>query len=276
MTFKKALSSKGLSSDKIRTQLSNNIVNQGPFLIILFPPKTDKNNKTYTFFFYNGIFPSITLTHNLDESDENIILPYNAQNMIGQISEKNHILASFKAEMDDINFKENDLASITIEEDSINMNIMDIINLYFIDPKGSNVNPYLENINVFKKEGMDDFYYITSISDYEIFIGKKVNDTQVKSTFVFNNYANNKIIPFKYIDEVGSLNINYVKQNKYYHSEHPFCLTRDNPIFEIPSNIKMKELKDMFYSNLIPFKNLKDGKIIQNDEKIGEIEKYTD
>ena len=276
MTFKKALSSKGLSSDKIRTQLSNNIVNQGPFLIILFPPKTDKNNKTYTFFFYNGIFPSITLTHNLDESDENIILPYNAQNMIGQISEKNHILASFKAEMDDINFKENDLASITIEEDSINMNIMDIINLYFIDPKGSNVNPYLENINVFKKEGMDDFYYINSISDYEIFIGKKVNDTQVKSTFVFNNYANNKIIPFKYIDEVGSLNINYVKQNKYYHSEHPFCLTRDNPIFEIPSNIKMKELKDMFYSNLIPFKNLKDGKIIQNDEKIGEIEKYTD
>ena len=276
MTFKKVLSSKGLTSDKIRTQLINSISNQGPFLFILYPSKMEKYNKAITFFFYNGLFPSITLSQNIDESDENLVIPYNAQNMICQISEKNYITASFKSDMDYVNFKEDELGFVTVEEDSIIMNIMDIINLYMTDPKSSNVNPYIENLNIFKKQGMDDFYYLNSICDYEIYIGNKVDVTESKNNFSFNSYSNNKIIPFKYIDEIGSLNIDYVKQNKYYHSEHPFCLTRDNPIFEIPSNIKMKQLKEMFYSNLIPFKNLKNGKIINDDEKIGEIEKYTD
>jgi hypothetical protein len=193
-----------------------------------------------------------------------------------QFSEKNHISASFKSEMDYINFKEYELGSVTVEEESIIMNIMDIINLYLNDPKNSNVNPYIENLNVFKKQGMEDFYYLNSISEYEIFVGKKVDVVKEKKNVVYSNYSNNKIIPFKYIDEIGSLNINYVKKNKYYQSSHPFCLTRDNPIFEIPSNIKMKQLKDMFYSNLIPFKNLKNGDIIQDDKKIGEIEKFPD
>ena len=275
MTFKKVISSKGLTSDKLRSQLMNNLSNQGPFLIVLYPSKIEKYNKATTFFFYNGIFPSITLSENIDESDENLIIPYNAQNMICQISDKNYITASFKSEMDYINFKEFELGSVTVEEESVIMNIMDIINLYLTDPKSSNVNPYIENLNVFSKQGMEDFYYLNSISEYEIFIGKKSDKVETKSNFVFENYTNNKIIPFKYIDEVGSLNINYVKQNKYNQSSHPFCLTRDNPIFEVPSNIKMKQLKDMFYSNLIPFKNLKNGNIIPDDIKIGEIEKYT-
>ena len=276
ITFKKVLSSKGLTSDKLRSQISSNISNQGPFLIILYPSKTEKYNKAITFFYYNGVFPSITLSQNIDESDENIIIPYNAQNMICQISEKNHITASFKSEMDYINFKEYELGSVTIEEESIVMNIMDIINLYLTEPKNSNVNPYIDNLNIFKKQGMDDFYYLNSISDYEIFIGKKLEVVKEKSDIVFNNYSNNKIIPFKYIDEIGSLNINHVKKNKYYHSSHPFCLTRDNPIFEIPSNIKMKQLKEMLYSNLIPFKNLKNGNTIPDEKKIGEIEKFPD
>ena len=276
MTFKKVISSKGLTSDKLRTQIASNVSNQGPFLIVLYPSKNEKYNKAITFFFYNGIFPSITLSQNIDDSDENIIIPYNAQNMLCQISEKNHISASFKSEMDYINFKEYELGSVTVEEESIIMNIMDIINLYLNDPKNSNINPYIENLNVFKKQGMEDFYYLNSISDYEIFVGKKVDVVKEKKNVVYSNYSNNKIIPFKYIDEIGSLNINYVKKNKYYQSSHPFCLTRDNPIFEIPSNIKMKQLKDMFYSNLIPFKNLKNGDIIQDDKKIGEIEKFPD
>ena len=279
LTFKRVISSKGLTSEKLRSQLISNLSNQGPFLIILYPSKIEKYNKSTsatTFFFYNGTFPSITLSENIDESDENVIIPYNAQNMICQISDKNYITASFKSEMDYINFKEYELGSVTVEEESIIMNIMDIFNVYLTDPKSSNVNPYIENLNIFKKQGMEDFYYLSNISEYEIFIGKKVDKVETKSNFVFDNYSNNKIIPFKYIDEVGSLNINYVKQNKYNHSSHPFCLTRDNPIFEIPSNIKMKQLKDMFYSSLIPFKNLKDGNIIPDDKKIGEIDKYTD
>ena len=276
MVFKKVLSSKGLTSDKLRAQISNNVCNQGPFLVIIYPSKLDKYNKTNTFFFYNGIFPSLTLSQNIDESDENVIIPYNPQNMICQISEKNYIAASFKSEMDYVNFKEYELGSVTVEEESIIMSIMDIINLYLTDPKSSNINPYLENLNVFKKRGMEDFYYLSCIADYEIFIGKKVDSIPTKSSFAFNTYSNNKIIPFKYIDEIGSLNINYVKRNKYYHSSHPFCLTRDNPIFEIPSNVKMKELKEMFYSNLIPFKNLKNGEIIPDEVKIGDIEKFTD
>ena len=276
MSFKKVLSSKGLTSDKLRAKLTSNVSNQGPFLIVLYPSKMEKHNKCITFFFYNGVFPSITFSQNLDESDESLILPYNAQNMICQISEKNHITASFKSEMDYVNFKEYELGTITVEEDSIIMNIMDIINLYMIEPKSSNINPYIENLNIFKKQGMDDFYYLNTISEYEVYIGKKVEVAETNNNFIFNNYANNKIIPFKYIDEIGSLNIEYVKQNKYYHQAHPFCLTRDNPIFEIPSNIKMKQLKEMFYSSLIPFKNLKNGKVINDDEKIGEIEKYPD
>ena len=272
MTFKKVISSKGLTSDKLKTQIINNLVNQGPFLIILYPSKLEKYYKTNTFFFYNGTFPSINLNQNIDESDENLPISYNPQNMIAQISEKNFITASFKTDLD--NSKENEFCSLTVEEGTIIINIMEIINLYLTEPKSSNVNPYFDNINVFQKEGVEDLCYINSISDYEIFIGKKLEKGEEKQKLVFSEYSNNKIIPFKYIDEIGSLNINYIKQNKYYNSTHPFCLTRDNPIFEIPSNITLKQLKEMFYSSLIPFKNLNSGEIIDDNIQIDKIEKY--
>jgi hypothetical protein len=88
MTFKKVMSSKGLTSDKLRSAIMNNVVNQGPFLIVLYPSKLEKYYKTHTFFYYNGTFPSLNLTQNFDESDENLTIPYNPQNMIAQISEK--------------------------------------------------------------------------------------------------------------------------------------------------------------------------------------------
>ena len=80
MSFKKVLSSKGLTSDKLRAKLTSNVSNQGPFLIILYPSKLEKHNKCITFFFYNGVFPSITFSQNLDESDESLIIPYNFRN----------------------------------------------------------------------------------------------------------------------------------------------------------------------------------------------------
>jgi len=169
MTFKKVMSSKGLTSDKLRSAIMNNVVNQGPFLIVLYPSKLEKYYKTHTFFYYNGTFPSLNLTQNFDESDENLTIPYNPQNMIAQISEKNYITASFKSELD--NSKDCEFCSVTVEEGSIILNIMEIINLYLTEPKSSNVNPY-DNINICQKKGMEDLYYINSISDYEIFIGK--------------------------------------------------------------------------------------------------------
>ena len=151
---------------------------------------------------------------------------------------------------------------------------MEIINLNLLEPKNnSNINPYLNCIDICQKSGMEDFDYISSISDYEVFIGQKI-EKEDKQNILFGEYSNNKIIPYKYIDETGSLNINYIKQNKYYNSSLPFCLTRDNPIFEIPSNIKLKQLKDMFYSNLIQFKNLNSGEPIDDDKQIDQIEKY--
>ena len=269
MTFKKIISSKGLTNDKLKLQIMNNVVNQGPFLIILYPSKIEKYNKTNTFFFYNGIFPSIS-AQSMDESDE-LILPYTPQNMIAQISEKNYITASFKSDLD--SSKDNEFCIITVEDGCINLNIMEIINLCLTEPKNSNVNPYEENINIFQKQGMDNLYYINSIVDYEIFVGVKL-EKEEKQNIVLSEYSNNKIIPFKYIDEIGSLNINYIKQNKYYTQSHPFNLTRDNPIFEIPSNIKIKQLKEMFYSQLIPFKNLNSGEEVGDEKQIDEIEKY--
>ena len=150
---------------------------------------------------------------------------------------------------------------------------MEIINLCLTDPKNSNVNPYEENINVYQKQGMDNLYYINNIVDYEIFVGIKL-EKEEKQNIVLSEFSNNKIIPFKYIDEIGSLNINFIKQNKYYTQSHPFHLTRDNPIFEIPSNINIKQLKEMFYSELIPFKNLNSGNEVENEKQIDEVEKY--
>ena len=191
--------------------------------------------------------------------------------MIAQISDKNYITASFKSDLDIS--KDYEFCSVTVEEGSIVVNIMEIINLYLTEPKNSNVNPYYDNINVFQKQGMDDLYYINNMADYEIFVGKKL-EKEEKQNLTFSEFSNNKIIPYKYIDEIGSLNINYIKQNKYYNPSHPFCLTRDNPIFEIPSNVKIKQLKDMFYSDLIPFKNLNSGETVEDNTQIDEIEKY--
>ena len=272
MTFKKVMSSKGLSGEKLKSQIMNNVINQGPFLLILYPSKLEKYYTTKTFFYYDGTFPSINSTLNLDESDENLIIPYNPQNMIAQLSDKNYITASFRSDLDIS--KDNEFCSINIEDGSIIINIMEIINLYLTDPKSSNVNPYIENINIFQKKGVEDLCYINSISDYEIFIGKKSQKEEEKQNLAFSEYSNNKIIPLKYIDEIGSLNINYIKQNKYYNPKHPFSLTRDNPIFEIPSNVTMKQLKEMFYSSQITFKNLNSGKTVEDEKQIDEIEKY--
>lgn len=121
-------------------------------------------------------------------------IPCNEQNMICQINEKNQITASFRLELDYINFKEYELGSVTVEQESIIRNITDILNIYLPDPKSSNVNPYIDNLNIFKKQGMDDFYYLNSIADYEIFIGKKNEQVDTKTSFVLQNYSNNKII----------------------------------------------------------------------------------
>ena len=272
MTFKKIISSKGLTSDKLKTQVVNNISNKGPILIIIYPSTSEKYNKTYTFFYYDGIFPYINLSQNIDESEESITVPYNPKNMIAQISDKNYLTASYKSE-NDIS-KDYGFCSINIEEGGVSLSIMEIINLNLLEPKNnSNINPYLNCIDICQKSGMEDFDYISSISDYEVFIGQKI-EKEDKQNILFGEYSNNKIIPYKYIDETGSLNINYIKQNKYYNSSLPFCLTRDNPIFEIPSNIKLKQLKDMFYSNLIQFKNLNSGEPIDDDKQIDQIEKY--
>ena len=155
--------------------------------------------------------PSINISQNLDESDE-LILPYTSQNMIAQISDKNFISASFKSDLD--NSKDNEFCIITVEDSMITINIMEIINLCLTDPKNSNVNPYEENINVYQKQGMDNLYYINNIVDYEIFVGIK-SEKEEKQNIILSEFSNNKIIPFKYIDEIGSLNINYIKQNKY-------------------------------------------------------------
>jgi hypothetical protein len=53
MTFKKIFSSKGLDSKKIKENLSNQVSNQGPYLIILYPQNSfifDNNYKPTTFF----------------------------------------------------------------------------------------------------------------------------------------------------------------------------------------------------------------------------------
>lgn len=72
--------------------------------------------------------------------------------MICQINEKNQITASFRLELDYINFKEYELGSVTVEQESIIRNITDILNIYLTDPKSSNVNPYIDNLNIFKKQ----------------------------------------------------------------------------------------------------------------------------
>ena len=41
---------------------------------------------------------------------------------------------------------------------------------------------------------MDDFYYLNSIADDEIFIGKKNEQVDTKTSFVLQNYSNNKLI----------------------------------------------------------------------------------
>ena len=275
MTFKRVLSTKNLDVDKIKVQITNNVINQGPFLIVLHSSKSIKYNPVTTFFFYNGNFPQINFSQNIDEIEENSHLPYTPQNMICQIDDSNYICASYKNESDySISMGVEELGYLTMEDSTVLLNIMDIINLYITEPYSSNVTPYIETIIINNKKGLDDLMYVSGISEYEIFIGNLVDTKDMKKSDLLDNFGSNKIISFKYIDEVGNLNINYIKQNKYYCPSHPFCCTRDNPIFEFPSNIKIKEIKEMFYSQLIQFKNLKNNLELNNESSISEIEKY--
>jgi ubiquitin-activating enzyme E1 len=120
---------------------------------------------------------------------------------------------------------------------------------------------------------MDNFLD-TNIKFYEIYIGNVVIDDKKKQSGISSNIS--KIIPIKYINETGNLNLNIVKKNKYYNVNHPISTVRDNPIFEFPSNIPFRRIKDMIVSEQIPFKNLLNNQEIPNDEIIEKIEKYSD
>ena len=265
MTFKKIFSSKGLDSKKIKENLTNQVSNQGPFLIILYPPNTfifDNVNKQTTFFFYNGNFPNVSI--NMLPLDENIKIPYTNQNFVCQISGKKFITASFKSDIDFNTGKPYELGYFSVEGYSLIINITDIINLYLTEPSSSNVNPYIDNIVINKSNEMEDLKF-TEISDYEIYIAVVKKSNNDKKILGINNNNNSKIIPIKYIDETGNLKYNEVLNNKYFNVNNPLNSIRSNPIFEIPANVTIKNIKDMLITDLIPFKKLSDGSILENN-----------
>ena len=100
--------------------------------------------------------------------------------MICQIDDNNYICASYKNENDyNYNIGKEEIGFCTLEESSFLLNIMDIINLYLTDPYSSNVTPYIENIIIGNKKGLDDLVYVNGVSHYEIFIGIQ-NDSKDK------------------------------------------------------------------------------------------------
>ena len=229
------------------------------------------DKKPITFFFYNGLFPNLP-SNQINLNDNNIVLIPNQENFICQIVNKKYLTASLKPELD-FSGKEYELGALNIDGDGYCFNILDIINLNFIENGSSNINPYIDNINIDKSFEMDNFLD-TNIKFFEIYIGNVVVDDKKKQNGITSNIS--KIIPIKYINETGNLNLNIVKKNKYYNSNHPISTVRDNPIFEFPSNIPFKRIKDMIVSEQIPFKNLLNNKEIPNDEIIEKIEKYSD
>ena len=120
---------------------------------------------------------------------------------------------------------------------------------------------------------MDNFLD-TDIKFYEVYIGTVIADDKKKQGGISSNIS--KIIPIKYINETGNLNLNIVKQNKYFNINHPIATVRDNPIFEFPSNIPFKRIKDMIVSDQIPFNNLLNNEEIPNEVIIENIPKYSD
>ena len=272
--FKKVFTSKYLDSKKIKEQLLQNVCNQGPFLLIMYPQSIESiflDKKPITFFFYNGLFPNLP-SNQINLNDNNIVLIPNQENFICQIINKKYLTASLKPELD-FSGKEYELGALNIDGDGYCFNILDIINLNFIENGSSNINPYIDNINIDKSFEMDNFLD-TNIKFYEIYIGNVVIDDKKKQSGISSNIS--KIIPIKYINETGNLNLNIVKKNKYYNINHPISTVRDNPIFEFPSNIPFRRIKDMIVSEQIPFKNLLNNQEIPNDEIIEKIEKYSD
>ena len=270
--FKKIFSSKDLDSKKIKEQLISTVCNQGPFLIIMYPLSMDSlflDKKPMTFFFYNGLFPNLPSNQsNLD--DINFIPLENNENLLCQICNKKYITASLKPESSGNHYE---LGSLNIESDCYYLTVSDLINLNLTENDSSTINPFIENIPLGKSNEMDNFLD-TDIKFYEVYIGTVIADDKKKQGGISSNIS--KIIPIKYINETGNLNLNIVKQNKYFNINHPIATVRDNPIFEFPSNIPFKRIKDMIVSDQIPFNNLLNNEEIPNEVIIENIPKYSD
>ena len=138
-------------------------------------------------------------------------------------------------------------------------------------PTASKVNPDTYEFKVLKTQNMTTMSYM-QVKDFEIFTIDKSklnsdNQNDMKSK------SSNTIIPMKYIDDSGNLNMKLVKNMKYYKPSHPLSTTRNNPIFEFPANISVKCIKELIASPNLLFKSLYDNSVIDDNVIINDVKK---
>ena len=252
--FKQIFSSSSLS-DKTKALKELSILDKVNNFLIVVHPKTE----TYptTFFFIDSMLPSFPNEIHSNEYVYNKI-EYSPNNIIAQINKDKFYSA---------NITQQTLGGISQKSSSVTLIICDSIILNPLSISVSKINPISSiNAKVLKKNQMNEMVY-TDVKDFEVytFSAASAEGTSVKSA--------NMITPIKYIDETGNLNMTLVNSIKYYKNNHPLSTTRNNPIFEFPSTVTMKNIKELIASSSLTFKSLYSGEEISSDVTIDKVAK---
>ena len=252
--FKQIFSSSSLS-DKSKSLKELSVLDKVNNFLIVVHPKTE----TYptTFFFIDSKLPSFPNDiHNNDYVYNKI--DYSPSNIIAQINKDKFYSA---------NITQQTLGGISQKNSSVTLSICDSIIINPLSISLSKINPISSiNVKVLKKNQMNEMVY-TDVKDFEVytFSAAAAEGTTIKSA--------NMITPIKYIDETGNLNMTLVNSIKYYKNNHPLSTTRNNPIFEFPSTVTMKNIKELIASSSLTLKSLYNGEEISSDVTVDKVAK---
>lgn len=261
--FKQIFTSNNNSTTSLLSLLHEKASSASPFLLVLHP--SNPSTSPTTFFFLDSPLPDFP--SNLFPGNDKIEVPieFSPKNYFVQIKGGDYFMGSYKES------KSNKIGNFSMSNSSILLTIKESILLIPLNPTASKVNPDSYEFKVLKSQNMTTMSYM-QVKDFEIFTIDKSklnsdnqNDMKSKSA--------NTIIPMKYIDDTGNLNMKLVKDMKYYKPTHPLSTTRNNPIFEFPANISVKCIKDLIASPNLVFKSLYDNSVVDGNMTIKDVKK---
>jgi len=269
-SFNLKFTSDTVSNNYVKTFIEG-ISELNNILILFYPCKPETDANSATAFFLDSKFPKINSDFDSGDYPEYII-PYTDKNVLIQFDGdkfNKHILKNYSSS--------ESIGEIIIEDGYLSFNLFSEHD----NPIRINISPEEENKKDFtiklNNKSIDKSFNLEFKPLYngyfEVFtcdnnLKKEANKIVRRESI---NFSSGKITSSKFIDINGNLDFEKLKTMKYYKNSNPLIITRNNPVYQIPANITIKHIKNLFGSGELNMKFLINQQILGDENAIQDI-----